>query len=159
MLRKWWARQESSEIDHSVLHQMARTCISLMARAASEAVLIETISEFMGQPRLIDDLDARSVLPGQIVLKVLPPICTISPPRPQSIGRIRVAYHAGAGRAPVSVAIAADALTDIHRMPALFDAELAAFDGFWQCQTLDTGLSCSQPVTLARRAPKTPNLL
>ena len=31
--------------------------------------------------------------------------------------------------------------------------------GFWQCQTLDTGLPCSQPVTLARRAPKTPNLL
>ena len=36
---------------------------------------------------------------------------------------------------------------------------MATFDGFWQCQTLDTGLSCSQPVTLARRAPKMPNLL
>src|SRR5580704_1247228 len=38
-------------------------------------------------------------------------------------------------------------------------AEIATFDGFWQCQTLDTGHSCSQPVTLARRAPKMPNLL
>ena len=39
------------------------------------------------------------------------------------------------------------------------EAKIATFDGFWQCQTLDTGLSCSQPVTLARRAPKMPNLL
>jgi hypothetical protein len=26
----------------------------------------------------------------------------------------------------------------------LAEAEFAAFDGFWQCQTLDTGFSCTQ---------------
>src|SRR6202040_2467614 len=31
----------------------------------------------------------------------------------------------------------------------LVEAKIATFDGFWQFQTLDTGLSCSQPATLA----------
>ena len=50
----------------------------------------------------------------------------------------------------------------LYRHPpddGLVEAKIATFDGFWQFQTLDTGLSCSQPVTLARRAPKMPNLL
>jgi len=32
----------------------------------------------------------------------------------------------------------------------LAEAEIAAFDGFWQCQTLDTGLSCAQASDIRR---------
>src|ERR1700732_4389900 len=39
--------------------------------------------------------------PGQIVLKALPPIRTNLPSPRLGIGRIQVAYHARAGRAPV----------------------------------------------------------
>jgi hypothetical protein len=36
----------------------------------------------------------------------------------------------------------------------LVEAKIATFDGFWQFQTLDTGLSCSQPATLAAERRK-----
>src|ERR1700730_1270379 len=36
----------------------------------------------------------------------------------------------------------------------LTDAKLGAFDGFWQCQMLDAGLSCTQASDIARRGPK-----
>ena len=35
----------------------------------------------------------------------------------------------------------------------MVDAEIAAFDGFWQCQFLGAGSRAPKPVTLARRAP------
>src|SRR5580692_1911922 len=45
----------------------------------------------------------------------------------------------------------------INRHPpddGLVEAKIATFDGFWQFQTLDTGLSCSQPATLAAERRK-----
>jgi hypothetical protein len=35
----------------------------------------------------------------------------------------------------------------------LVEAEVAAFDGFWQCQTLDTGSRAAKPATFG--APRT----
>src|ERR1700731_1226375 len=48
-------------------------------------------------------------------------------------------------------------MKDINRHPpddGLVEAKIATFDGFWQFQTLDTGLSCSQPATLAAERRK-----
>ena len=49
--------------------------------------------------------------------------------------------------------------TAMYRHPpdaGLVDAECETFDGFWQCQTLDAGLSCTQASDIG--APSAENI-